>query len=154
VQLRHYGKWCCVDGLVFPDTVPFLWNVRTHKSSNTASHTRRHNHQQNRCGNLVSHKAQVPNQEVHCLLTAETTCNFGFLYHILDGRYLIQLLTLTVEICHVGWLYDAWLWWDNRQYDFSLGKTWCCQLYFPTISLLFEILPIFHIPFFYMALSI
>jgi len=57
------------------------------------------NHQQNCCGNLVSHKAQVPDQEVQ---STETTCNFGFLYHILDSRYLIQLLAFTVEIYHVS----------------------------------------------------
>lgn len=87
-------------------------------------------------------------------LTTEITCNFGFLYHILDGRYLIQLLTFTVEICQVSWLYDAWLWWDNRQYDFSLGRTWWCHLYCPAMSLLFKMLPIFYIPFFYMAISL
>ena len=152
VQFRHSGKWYYVDGLVFPGTVPFLWNVRTHIPSNTASHTRRHE-----SSTKLLRKpciTQSTSSRSRSPLSTETTCNTGFLFHILDGIYFIQLLTCTVKICRVSWLYDTWLWWDNRQYDFSLGKTWCCHPYCPTMSLLFQMLTIFYIPFFYMALSI
>lgn len=152
VQFRHFGKWWPVDGLVFPDAIPFLWNFRTHKPNNTASHTKRHESSTKLLWKPCI--TQSTSSRSRSSLSTETTCNFGFLYHILDSRYLIQLLIFEVEIYHVSWPYDAWLWWDNRQYDFSLGKTWWCHLYCPTMSPLFEMLPIFYITFFYMALSI
>lgn len=89
VQFRHSGKWYCVDGLVFHDAVPFLWNIRTHKPSNTASHTRRHESSTKLLWKPCI--TQSTSSRSRSPLSTETTCNFGFLFHILEGRYLIQL---------------------------------------------------------------
>jgi hypothetical protein len=50
------------------------------------------NHQQNCCGNLVSHKAQVPDQEVHCLLKPPAILASYFTFWKADILYSSKLV--------------------------------------------------------------